>query len=176
MLPAYSVPLGDSGATMAAKSCSMGCARHQARMNILLNPPSASIELLVLCSQDVPVAISTAVEAPVLEKPDPLQQEVDPRAKVLVSSRGKGSARLRHHPTHMPAGGRVDVHHFYVLGVRFLNLWTHIHSEKPSASQLLPLAMEKPGDKSASSASLLPTPLNGRLGLSFVSEIILGNF
>ncbi len=100
----------------------MGCEQHQARMHILLNPPSASIELLLLCSQDVPSAISTAVEAPGLEKPDRLQQEVDPRAKVLVSSRGKGPARLRYHPTHMPAGGGVDVHHFYVLGVRFLNL------------------------------------------------------
>jgi hypothetical protein len=55
-------------------------ARHQPRMNFLSNPPSASIDLLLLCSQDVPShgAISTAM-------PDSLQQEVDP--KLLVSSR-----------------------------------------------------------------------------------------
>jgi hypothetical protein len=55
-------------------------------MHFLLNPPSASIDLLLLCSQDIPVAICTAVEAPGLAEPDPLQQEMDP--KLLVSARG----------------------------------------------------------------------------------------
>jgi hypothetical protein len=87
VLPAYSVPLEDSGASVAARSRSMGRARHQARMNFLLNPPSASIDWLLLCSQDVPSAISTALEAPGLKEPDPLQQEVDPKlrdARVLL--------------------------------------------------------------------------------------------
>jgi hypothetical protein len=88
VLPAYSVPLEDNSASMAAKIRSMGCAQHQAQMHFLLNTPSASIDLLLLCSQDVPSAISTAVEAPGLEEPDPLQQAVDP--KLLVSSRSKG--------------------------------------------------------------------------------------
>ncbi len=39
---------------------------------------------------------------------DPLQ-EVDP--KLLFSSRGKGLPRCRKNPTHMPLGGRVNVHH-----------------------------------------------------------------
>ncbi len=91
------------------KSRSMGCARHQLRMHFLLNIPSASIDLLLLCSQDVPSAISTAVEAPGLEEPDPLQEAVDP--KLLVSSRSKGPPRRHHHLTHMPSGGRVDVQH-----------------------------------------------------------------
>ncbi len=64
--------------------------------------------LLLLCSQDVPSAISTAVAAPGLVKIDPLQ-EVDP--KLLVSSRGKGPPRRCHHLTHKPAGLRVNVHH-----------------------------------------------------------------
>jgi hypothetical protein len=72
VLPAYSVPLEVSSASMGAESRSMERARHQARMHFLLNPPSASIDLLLLCSKDVPGAISTAVEAPGLEVPDPL--------------------------------------------------------------------------------------------------------
>ncbi len=60
----------DSGASMAAKIRRMGRARHQAQMHFLLNPPFESIDLLLLCSQDVPIAISTAVEAPGLEEPD----------------------------------------------------------------------------------------------------------
>jgi hypothetical protein len=98
-------------ASMAAKSHSMGCARHPAQMHFLLNPPSASINLLLLCPQDAPSAVSTAVEAPGLEEPDPLQQEVDP--KLLVSSICMGPAWCRHNPTQMHAGVRVDVHHIF---------------------------------------------------------------
>ncbi len=47
----------------------------------------------------------------------------------------------------------------YVLGVSLLTLWTHIHSvQKPSASRPLPLTMEQPGDKRASSASPIANP------------------
>jgi hypothetical protein len=64
---------------------------------------------MLVCSQDAPNAFSTAVEAPGLEEPDPLQQEVDP--KRLVSSKSRGPPRYRHSPTHMAAGGSVNVHH-----------------------------------------------------------------
>ncbi len=66
---------------------------------------------LICCwfAHDIPSAISAAVAAPGHAELDPLQQEVDP--KLLLSSRGKGPARRRHHPTHMTAGGRVNMHH-----------------------------------------------------------------
>jgi hypothetical protein len=57
VLPAYSVPLEDSGASMAAKSRSMGRVRHQARMHFLFNPQSASIDWLLLFSQEVPLSL-----------------------------------------------------------------------------------------------------------------------
>jgi hypothetical protein len=98
---------------MAAKSHSMGRALHQERMHFLSNPRSASIDLLLLCSQDVPNVISAAVAAPGQAELDPLQLEVDP--KLLLSSRGKGPPRRRHNPTHMPPGGRVDVHHIVTV-------------------------------------------------------------
>ncbi len=112
MLPAYSAPLEDSGASMAAKSRSMR--RSSGALAFLVNHSICFIELFLLYSQEDPSAISTAVDAPGHKEPDhkepdPLQQEVDP--KRLVSSRSKGPPRHRHISTHLPSGGRVYVPH-----------------------------------------------------------------
>ncbi len=109
-----------------------------------------------MCLQDAPSAIYTAVKAPALEEPDPLQQEVDP--KRLVSSRSRGPPRYQHNPTHMPAGGRVNVHHVACAWCE-LAACVDTHSvQKPSASQPLPLVMERAGDKRARSASPSTNP------------------
>ncbi len=53
---------------------------------------------------------------------DPLQQDMDP--KPFVTSRGKGPAPRRKISSHMPAKGRVNVHHILcllVLGVSVLS-------------------------------------------------------
>jgi hypothetical protein len=51
-------------------------------------------------------------------------------------------------------GGRYFCIMLHVRGVSCLTCWTHLHSvQKPSASQPLPLEMEKAGGKRARSAS-----------------------
>ncbi len=112
--------------------------------------------MFLLYSQDDLSAISTAVDAPGHKEPDhkepdPLQQEVDPKhlpreARVLVdivtsrrTSRGEDGYMC------------IILH---VRGVSLLTGWTHLHSvQKPSASQPLPLVMEKAEGKQARSAS-----------------------
>ncbi len=95
---------------------------------------------------------STAVEAPDLVASDPLQQEVDP--KPMVSSRCKGPVRRRYNPTHMPVGGRADVHHI-------LCAWCELPESVDTYTlcrNSQQLQMAQPGDKRARSTSPTANP------------------
>ncbi len=90
----------------------------------------------------------TAVEAPGLEEPDPLLQEVDPKRLMCII--------------------------LHVHGVSLLTVWTYLLSvQKSSASQRtqpLQLVMEKAGDKRGRSASPSVNPLISRLGPRSISQ------
>jgi hypothetical protein len=109
MLPVYSAPLEVSCASMAAKSRAWDVL--SIRRKCISCKPLHQHQLICSCCahRTIPVLSLLLFEAPGLEKPDPLQQEVDP--KRLISSRSRNPARHHHNPTHMPAGGRVNVHH-----------------------------------------------------------------
>ncbi len=93
----------------------------------------------------------TRRQVPGGKKADRLQLDVDP--KLLVSSKSRGPAPQCHIPTHAPQKRKVCLHHASRVA-SCLTICTHLHSQqKASASQQLPLEMEKAGGKRARSAS-----------------------
>jgi hypothetical protein len=53
---------------------------------------------------------------------DPLQQDVDPKLLVPSRAKGPGARHGRKIPTHMPAKGRVNVHHIFCVHVLDVSL------------------------------------------------------
>jgi len=162
-LPSYTPPVESSGASMAVKG---KCLVPAPPLPLAVMPcPSFTADAsfadfflaLQAESSDVPAAVDVLArtEEGGKKKADRLQHPVDP--KLLVSSKSRGPTPRRHIPTHIPPKRKVCLHHASYT-CRALPDYLHSQRQRASASQPLPLELEKAGGKRARSVS----PYSGR--------------